>query len=48
VILDGIQDEEEKHFIQTSTVAMINLQTGKVNKMKNKNKKNFISFRWIK
>ncbi|CAF0728007.1 unnamed protein product [Rotaria sordida] len=30
VVLDGIQNEDETHFIQASTVAMINLQTGKV------------------
>ncbi|CAF3973360.1 unnamed protein product [Rotaria sp. Silwood2] len=33
VILDGIQNEDETHFIETSTVAMINLQTGKVDKI---------------
>jgi hypothetical protein len=43
VILDGTQDEEEEHFIQTYTVAMINLQTGKV---KHK-KENLIYNCWI-
>ncbi|CAF0739662.1 unnamed protein product [Rotaria sp. Silwood1] len=33
VLLDGTQDEDETHFIQTSTVAVINLQTGKVDKI---------------
>jgi hypothetical protein len=30
VILDGTENEEEENFIETYTVAMINLQTGKV------------------
>jgi hypothetical protein len=33
VILDGIEDEEDEHLIQTYIVAMINLQTGKVDKI---------------
>jgi len=50
VILDGTEDEEEERFIQTYTVALINLQTGKVTK---KNKKKlyihlFSLFRLIK
>ena len=32
VILDGIEDDDRPHFIRTHTVAIINLQTGKVNK----------------
>jgi hypothetical protein len=36
VVLDGTENEEEENFIETYTVAMINLQTGKVNLNKNK------------
>jgi hypothetical protein len=33
VILDGVEDDEDERLIQTYSVAMINLQTGKVDKI---------------